>query len=394
MLLFRSIALLAGAAVTAVAQSPAVERDGLFWARNGQMQPFELPAHVKRLDLYTRGSHVTVRGTDSNQVRVKVEQRVRAASAEDAARYWGGFRESLNPFEVRGDRMQMRIEPPGASRVETGIKIEVPRRLAQARVENRGGGVDIVDLDGNVQVATDGGPLSADRIRGNLIANTGMGAIRLGSIGGWVRCSSQGGEITLQRSGGEASCYTGGGDVVVDESGGELNLSTEGGNVRVGNAARGVRARSMAGVIDVQRAGGAVFADTGGGAIQVAASKGLQAEAASGMVLVRGSSGPLSVSTIMGNILAELFQGAPLENSTFAAQSGDITVFIPAGLGITVRARNESRLSPRILSDFPEVRTRSLGFLTPVTGEGAIQGGGPLLDLSAAGGVIYLKRMK
>jgi hypothetical protein len=101
----------------------------------------------------------------------------------------------------------------------------------------------------------------------------------------------------------------------------------------------------------------------------------------------------MTVSTMMGNILAELIAGGRMADSSLVSGSGDITVMIPADMGLAVRARNDFGISPRIISDFPELEVRSVGFRAPQS-QGAINGGGPVLDLNTSGGVIYLRRVK
>jgi hypothetical protein len=104
---------------------------------------------------------------------------------------------------------------------------------------------------------------------------------------------------------------------------------------------------------------------------------------------------------MMGNILAELVNVARFSNSSMVADAGDITVVIPQGLGLVVRAHSASGLKPRIESDFPEIQSRpSADFQSPGqwtsgwSGQGSIYGGGQVLDLNTNGGVIYLRRAK
>jgi len=59
-------------------------------------------------------------------------------------------------------------------------------------------------------------------------------------------------------------------------------------------------------------------------------------------VRVKTSSGPLQVQTALGSILAELFAGARLEDSSLVAGAGDITVLIPSNVALSVLARNDS----------------------------------------------------
>jgi hypothetical protein len=101
----------------------------------------------------------------------------------------------------------------------------------------------------------------------------------------------------------------------------------------------------------------------------------------------------MTVSTMLGNIVAELMAGGRMSDSSLMSGSGDITVLIPAGMGLAVRARNDSGVSPRIVSDFPELQVRTVGLRAP-QGQGSINGGGPVLELNTSGGTIYVRRTK
>jgi DUF4097 and DUF4098 domain-containing protein YvlB len=346
---------------------------------------------VKRFEIFTR-ANVTVRGSDDETVQIKLRQRVRVATAEEADRMWGPVSQ-IAPFVAVGGVMRIQAYPAGSTRVTTEFEISLPKRLAFVYVNNRSGSVEMYDLDGSVQVESSSGPLVIDRVRGDVRGYTGFGEIRLGTIGGSAQCSSGGGSITLESAMGEMNCVTGGGDIDIKFAGGAIAVSTEGGNVSVEKGGSTVRARSVAGLIDVVQARGAVFADTGGGSIQVGSANGVRAESAAGTIRVKGGSGPITLSTMVGNILAELIAGGRLGYSSLMSGSGDITVMVPAGMGLNVRARNDSGVSPRIVSDFPELEVRSVGFRSP-QGQGSINGGGPVIDLNTSGGAIYVRRVK
>ena len=135
--------------------------------------------------------------------------------------------------------------------------------------------------------------------------------------------------------------------------------------------------------------------DTRGGSIQVGSARGVKCDNAQGTVRLKTGSGPLQVSTAVGNILAELLPGSRFENGLLSAGSGDITVLIPSNLPLSIFARNDSGGSPRIYSDFATIQTKNIGFTRPpALAEGAINGGGPVLRVAVASGVIFLKRLK
>jgi hypothetical protein len=50
--------------------------------------------------------------------------------------------------------------------------------------------------------------------------------------------------------------------------------------------------------------------------------------------------------------------GKPLEDSVLSTGSGDITVFIPSNLVVTIQAISTSPGLQKIISDFPEIQAR------------------------------------
>ena len=144
---------------------------------------------------------------------------------------------------------------------------------------------------------------------------------------------------------------------------------------------------------------GMVFADTHGGSIQIGSARGVRCQSGAGPVRVKTSSGPLQVQTALGSILAEVLAGARLQDSSLVAGSGDITVLIPSNVALSVVARNDSGANPRIVSEFAELRARSIAptrpaSVLPMVYQGSLNGGGPLLTLNTAGGIIYVKKSK
>jgi DUF4097 and DUF4098 domain-containing protein YvlB len=281
----------------------------------------------------------------------------------------------MGPFVPTGSTMRLQWYPQGSERVQSMIEVMVPYQVASLVVNNQSGSVEAYDIAGDVKVDTSGGQLVLDRIGGDVVAHTGLGELLLGTIGGSVQCSSGGGMIGLVSSVGEVNCATAGGDIEVGSVGGGLVVSTQGGNIHVVRAGGNVRATSLAGLVDVDEARGKVYADSSAGGVRV-----------------RGGSGPLTVSAMMGDILAELFGGGRLGGSSLVAGSGNITVMIPPGLGLAVRARNNSGSAARVISDFPEMQARSVGWQAPAA-TSSIQGGGPVLDLNT-NGTVYLRKTK
>jgi DUF4097 and DUF4098 domain-containing protein YvlB len=199
----------------------------------------------------------------------------------------------------------------------------------------------------------------------------------------------------VQNAGSSAWLETGGGEIVVHQAAGVVHAATGGGNIRIDHAGGAVFARTGGGLIQVQQAEGAVNAESSGGAIQVDAANGVRCESAGGAIRLRNVGGALHASANSGNILAQLVAGHPFADSLLSTNAGDITVFIPSNLALTIQATNESGGSGRIISDFAQVRTQTGAQpVGPAVAEGALNGGGPVLRVNAMGGTIYLRREK
>jgi hypothetical protein len=374
------------AAVAACAQEAQYTQDGAYWVRTVTR---EAPAHT-RLIVSARAK-IVLRGGSDSRVVYKVVQRVRARTEAQARRQMpnamGGF------FDFPGiDVTRLVVVPLGAT-IASQLEIYVPRQTTVVSLESQGGDIEAYDFDGSIDAATMYGQIRCDRISGSVGARTGGGEIHLGKIGGAIRCSSGAGAVYVDSAGGETNCATAGGDMLVQEAWGPLLLSTEG-NIRVGKAASSVEAHSSAGIIEVGSAGGAVNADTRGGSIQIGSARGVRAESAQGGVRIKTGSGPMSISAAAGSILAELLPGTRLENSTLASGLGDITVLIPSNVAVTIMARNDSNGPAPIISDFREIHMQTRLIQSPLSAQGAIHGGGPVLFINAAAGVIYLRKTK
>ncbi len=384
--------MLAGACIAALAgsllaqEARIVEERPARWVKtySGEFAPPPGAA----LRLITRG-HVVVRGGSGDRVGYTLTERVRARTLEEAQRLFGKV---IATVLRRDAAMTLTLLPLAGEPVAVEWDLNVPRSLGSLRIHTQIGDVEAYDLDGSVHADTAAGQIHCDRIGGGVEANTGGGEIRLGRVGGPARCVSAAGSILIDSAGRDTVCRTAGGEIQVRDAAGPLTLSTEGGNIEVDRAASSVEAHTGEGTIQILRAAGAVLADTRGGAIDVGGASGANCQSAAGMIRVKASAGPLKIETAMGSILAELLSGSRLDNSSLLAGSGDITVWIPSNLALSVVARNDSGAGPRIFSDFSELRARPASLSQPAVYEGAINGGGPVLMLDTSGGVIYLKR--
>ncbi|HTM47154.1 MAG TPA: hypothetical protein VL285_00630 [Bryobacteraceae bacterium] len=361
-------------------------RDGAFWVQT--VTGAENLSSSGRLKVSTRGA-VTVRGGPEGRVQYTVTKRVKARSESQA-------RLLLRQFQVnavrQGDMLLLAVAHGGEGWRAAELHVTAPRGTPLVMLETHGGKVDASDLNGSVQVQSGGGGIKLDRIAGPVTARTAGGEITLGSMGGPVQCATAGGPIRAETIRGDATLETAGGDITAGEVGGGLRATTAGGGIRVTRAGGAVSVNTAGGAIEIGSARGMVVAESSSGAIQVGAPGGVQCETGGGGIRLLNASGTLRATTAVGNVIAELLAGGSPEDSMLATGLGDIIIFVPSNLGIRILARTDSGDSKRIVSEFPDVKTKVSG---PVAvAEGAINGGGPLFRLSSSGGVIYIRRQK
>ena len=393
------VAGLAFSGVPLAAGQEAIVAEGGLWK---QVSPFRSSGEpITRLQITSRGA-VRVRGErGTNRVSGVLTKRIKAPNAMSARLRLDQIQVAVNS---QGGVLMVEVTGPEGEGAELVLEMTVPRQLRQTAVQTRWGDVDLTELDGAVFVESGGGTVRLDAIAQDAIARTGGGEMRLGRIGGSMNCATGGGTIRVDTIGGDAEFSTGGGEIWVREVKGALRASTAGGSIHIERAGGEVVANSGGGLIEVAHAGGAVAATTSGGSIEVGGGKNVQCESGAGTIRLKAASGALRAATSHGMILAEISAGAMLSNSILAASGGDIIVYLPSNLAVTVMARIEpavanagdgarAEVADRIVSEFGEIQAHR-GRGRVITAQGRLNGGGALLELAVSGGSIYLRRLK
>ncbi|HBY60434.1 MAG TPA: hypothetical protein DEH78_11465 [Solibacterales bacterium] len=366
-----------------------LQREGEYWVQ-ALTGAVTVPA-AGRLKIATRGA-VAVRGEGRGDLYFRLKKRAKAMSEPEAVKVFQTFAVKT---KTAGEWTYLTVMTPDINIPSPELEIRIPRSLKQVVVENRGGAIDARELDGELKTETIGGRVTIDRIGADVWARTGGGDVQLGRLLAAARVFSGGGAIRAESVGGETVFETAGGEIVIREAFGPIKVSTVG-NILVERAARSVTANSGGGLIDVREAAGPVTAETSGGSIQIGRAENVSCESVAGPIRLRGAWGALRAATGFGAIFAELSNDRLLD-SVLSTSAGDVIVTIPSNLAMRVWAQSDSSCSGgRVVSDFPEIRTRKVDSpcLKPTVAEGAINGGGPLLRVSATGGTVYLRRKK
>jgi TonB family protein len=277
-------------------------------------------------------------------------------------------------------------------------------------VSTGAGDIETADIGGRVVLSTQGGNITAGRIGmpGHAIARTDRpaakietdgGHIALKDVDGDVDAFTAGGHITAGDIDGNAKLRTGGGHIRAAHIRGTAQLETEGGNITVGEAGSYVGAHTGGGQIDFGEARGSVHAQTGGGGIRVMYVAGpMEVVTSGGSICLTRVANTVHAQTTEGTITAfitpESQPNQPVRlpgPSQLASHSGDIVVFIPRNISMTIDVTVDSGGPGRIEADpsLPlNIQTRPDG---PVHAYASLNGGGAPLKLHTTAGKIQLQ---
>jgi DUF4097 and DUF4098 domain-containing protein YvlB len=385
---FALVLLLAG---VASAQATRVYRDGQSWVEESSGT---LPAS-RALRVNTPLGSVKVEGNGGG-LRWTVRKRFFAGSEEEAKREFARFRVNASR-NAEGALLEVNDESHTRGRFDAEFELHIPATMEWVRIgsgngditvigvtsrldlSTRAGDVAVDKVNGAVRALTQGGNLKFGQINGDLLARTGGGNITLGSLQGHrIEAQTLGGNIDLGVVGGGV-VQSDGGNVTLQRCTGPLHITTRGGNITVGEAANGP-----------------VTVSTGGGNIRVGSSKGpVVARTAGGTIELWKLAHGADAQSGIGSIQAEFLGSSDAGQSALHTGGGDIVVYVKSGVPLTVRATTDIAAGQGIRSDFPEMKvTAEDGGWGPRTmyAEGALSGGGPLLNLRTSIGQIDIRQ--
>lgn len=364
-------ALLFSATLAAVAQNDnsRLHRAGNEWIQEvkGTLSAGRI-VHVK-----SSAGSIRVQGADQNNVSYTIREHVRAGSEAAARREIAKLHfTALSSGEV----VKLQADCEGSDGGYIDFEVAVPAQIANLKVQTNGGAVTARNISGKVEATTGGGNIQLDQISGPITVASGGGTIDIGKVGNDVQVS------------------TGGGNIHVGSAAGRVIASSGGGNLNIGTA-RVMNLQTGAGAIKVEKCDGQLKAETGGGSIELSEIEGsAQIETGGGGIRVGPIRGGVQAETGSGPIVATLASGKTFTDSRLETSVGDIIVYVPDGLGVTVRAAVEVARGEGIVSDFPDLKiSRPSGYGSRETfAEGSLNGGGPVLHVHTTTGNIEFRR--
>ncbi len=374
------------------AQDSHVMRSGSGWV---EVVSGTLPS-LRNLKVGTDFGAVTVRGGSPQGITYTVRKRLNSGSESHA-------RHQFEMFTVRGyqkaDFAVLEGECTGAEKIAVDISVNVPRDLAVLKIETRGGSVSVTDIAGRLEAETAGGSIHINDIGGAVKAATSGGSIDVGNVGGDLRAETAGGSINIRSAGGKIHAETAGGSIEVGSATQSAYLSTAGGGIQVKRCDGELRAATAGGSVEIGDVGGGAILETSGGSIRLASAKGVvRATTSGGGIRLSGLTHGVTAKNAAGPISAEFTASKGSFSESYLETSvGDVIVFLPPDLPVTVRATIDAAMGHRMITDFPEVKVSSEGGQwgpREIYGQGAINGGGPVLKIRTTAGNIELRRGK
>jgi DUF4097 and DUF4098 domain-containing protein YvlB len=387
---FKFAMLLAVVLVWATA-SPAQElrHEGSSWVQTVRGST----AVARNLRLSTGGGNVTVTGADQSTITWVVSKRVYSDSEANARHQFDSF--NLRATQ-RADYVLLEGSGAPGRRMSVDIHVNVPRDTALVKVETMGGSVAARNLQGRIEASSGGGPIHVSDIIGPISAHTSGGGIEVRNTTGELKLESAGGGITIHSANGRVYAQTAGGSIDLDTAQSAV-LKTAGGCISVKKIAGELDASTAGGSVEVGDVAGPAVLETAGGSIRLNSAKGLvkATTSAGGIRLSRLSQGAIA-RTAAGPITTEFVaQKGSFSDSMLETTMGDIVVYLPPDLPVTVNAMIDASFGHNIRSDFSELKISSEGGdygPREIYGRGAINGGGPVLKIRTTSGNIELRR--
>lgn len=336
--------------------------------------------------------NVVIHAVDSDQVEYRVHLETNAPK-KDSAALLKSFRMVSYPIPggvfLRGQKTGCDC----SGRLWITVNVSVPK-ASTLDVSTGGGNIDAGDLGGPAVLATAGGNITIGNVAGSArLTSSSGGHLTVRNVAGDLTASTAGGHITAGSITGSAILHTSGGHIRVTSVGGTARLDTGGGNVTLEHAGANLIAQTLGGEIEVGDATGLVHASTGGGGIRVVSASGpTNLQTPSGSIYLTQVNGPVHASTGAGGITAWFTgQGKPAGPCQLQSNDGDIVVYLPRQLPVTIDARIEFGDQHRVIFDpaFPlKVSYDTSSGDRSIRAEGALNGGGEVLHLRAVAGNI------
>ena len=188
------------------------------------------------LNVSTSGGHISVEGSNSNQVRVEmiVTKNGRTLTPDDT---------DLSEFDIRieqdGNTVYAEAERENGSNgwkfwknnnTSISFVVYTPQNMS-TDLKTSGGHIEVSTLEGNQKIKTSGGHLSLANLNGTVDAKTSGGHIEISNSSGQLDARTSGGHIDAKDIEGTLNVRTSGGHIDLENIAGTVEASTSGGSI-------------------------------------------------------------------------------------------------------------------------------------------------------------------
>ena len=374
------------------AQSSRVFREGNTWVEE---TTGTLPAGHEFRALTDLGS-LQVQGT-ATQVTYSVRKRSTADSEQAARKQFEQLHVTASKV---GDAVVLegRVVGSNINRMAAEFVVQIPRLTQLVKAETHGGALALTSIQGKVLGMTGGGNIKLDDLGGPAKVVSAGGNMEAGNVNADLFLQSGGGTVTVERVSGQLTVKTGGGKVKIGTAG-PTTVETGAGNIEVGKCNGDLRVDSGGGNLNIGEVTGSMTADTGGGSVRLGSAQGnVKVNTGGGMVELWKVGQGANVETGAGAITVQ-FVGSrnQFHDSYLRTAMGNVLVYLPKGLGVSVHASTEMANGAGIRSEFPGLAITSEGGQygpKSMFAEGQLNGGGPILRVRTAIGQIDFRQMQ
>jgi hypothetical protein len=204
-----------------------------------------------RLVVDVDGGTVTVKGTDTNKVVV----RMRATGSDDrlAKLNWSAERDGQGVIVTSKRERAEKWFDWGRSDLRLTFTVEVPRAY-NVDLRTSGGNLDVSQLTGTAVGRTSGGSIGVESVRGEVRMRTSGGSVRARAVQGPVELESSGGTIVANEIAGGLRAHTSGGGIRIEQTSGSIDAQTSGGSITIDMAGsnEGIVAKTSGGSITLK----------------------------------------------------------------------------------------------------------------------------------------------
>ncbi len=391
-----SATLTLAAAEQATIKRSEPQRQGNRWEQRVECS---LPVRAGgRLVVRADVGSISVKPGASDRLDCQVLLRAHTSDEAAARRRFEAYELSVRPLEGGGAYLSGQSARNRHDSTQLGAKflIAVPVRF-NVDVETKGGGIDVEKLDGELVAVTAGGGIHTGDVSGATRVETAGGGIHLGNIGSRLEARTAGGGIRTGDVKGDATLETNGGEIVAGQIAGTLTAKTVGGDVVLRGATGAIAAQTAGGQIQIGESGGPVVAQTAGGSIRLLGSRGpMEVKTAGGSIDLWQIRSAVEAATAAGRILAQLDPADKTFSSCeFQNASGDVLVYLPPDLPLTIDAAIDVAAGHDILTDFPlQIQREKNSFVQrTLRGHGDLNGGGEVLRIRTIAGNIEIRKL-